>query len=88
MKQLKNYFYRGSNQKLAALVLGLTAGLNLQAAGVSSDAGDYKALPAGTNLAVAYYQHMEADKVYKNGNKVADDLDLSIDLGMLRYHRA
>lgn len=87
MKQMKNYFYHRSNQKIAALVFALTAALDLQAAGVSSDAGDYQALPGGTNLAVAYYQHMEADKAYANGDKVADDLDLSIDLGILRYVR-
>ncbi|PCN59340.1 hypothetical protein [Acinetobacter sp. YT-02] len=87
MKQMKNYFYHRSNQKIAALVFALTAALDLQAAGVSSDAGDYQALPGGTNLAVAYYQHTEADKAYANGDKVADDLDLSIDLGILRYVR-
>jgi hypothetical protein len=45
MKQMKNYFYHRSNQKIAALVFALTAALDLQAAGVSSDAGDYQALP-------------------------------------------
>lgn len=57
------------------------------AAGVSADPGDYKALPAGTNLAVAYYQHLTADDVYSNNNKVVDDLGLTLDLGMLRYVR-
>lgn len=57
------------------------------AAGVSADPGDYKALPAGTNLAVAYYQHLTADNVYANDNKVVDDLGLTLDLGMLRYVR-
>lgn len=57
----------------------------LFAAGVSSDPGDYKALPAGTNLVVAYYQHLKADNVYANDTKVIDDLGLTLDLGMLRY---
>lgn len=87
MKQKKNSFYHRSNQQIAVFALGLTATLNLQAAGVSSDAGDYQALPGGTNLAVAYYQHMDADKAYANNDKVADNLDLSIDLGILRYVR-
>lgn len=85
MKKEINYVNRSSNLKRAALVLGLTVTLDIHAAGISSDPGDYKALPAGTNLAVAYYQHMEADNVYANGNKVADNLGMGIDLGMLRY---
>lgn len=58
---------------------------SLFAAGVSSDPGDYKALPAGTNLAVAYYQHLKADNVYANDKKVVNDLGLTLDIGMLRY---
>lgn len=85
MKQMKNYFYRSASQKLTAFTFGLTAVMHIHAAGISSDAGDYKVLPAGTDLAVAYYQHMEADNVYANGNKVADNLGMGIDLGMLRY---
>lgn len=58
---------------------------SLFAAGVNSDPGDYKALPAGTNLAVAYYQHLKADNVYANDKKVVNNLGLTLDIGMLRY---
>ena len=58
---------------------------SLFAAGVSSDPGDYKAMPSGTNLAVAYYQHLKADNVYANDKKVVNDLGLTLDIGMLRY---
>lgn len=74
--------------KQACLVsCGILLAFESHALGVSSDPGDYKALPTGTNLAVGYYHYLEADKVYNNGNQVADDLDLSIHIGMLRYVR-
>lgn len=85
MEKMRNYFFSKVNQKLATFAFSLTVAFNIHAAGVSSDPGDYRALPAGTNLAVAYYQHMEADTVYQNSNKVSDDLGLTIDLGLLRY---
>src|SRR5690606_13658212 len=68
---------------LAPVLLCMSS--SLFAAGVSSDPGDYKALPAGTNLAVAYYQHLTADNVYTNDKKVVNDLGLTLDIGMLRY---
>jgi len=55
------------------------------AAGVNPDPGDYTALPPGTQIGVAYYQHLTADDVYVKGHKVVDNLDLSLDLGILRY---
>lgn len=54
-------------------------------ADVRPDPGDYTGLPAGTNLLLAYAQFPRADKVYANGNKVVDNLDLSINAGILRY---
>lgn len=66
---------------------GIILAFESYALGVSSDPGDYKALPVGTNLAVGYYQYLEADKVYNNGNQITDNLDLSMHIGMLRYVR-
>lgn len=55
------------------------------AAGVNPDPGDYTALPPGTQLGVVYYQHLRADEVFARGDKVLDELDLSLDIGILRY---
>lgn len=55
-------------------------------AATAPDAGDYTALPAGTNLSLVYLQNLHADDVYANGRKVAlgADLDLNLDLGLYR----
>ncbi len=55
-------------------------------AGTAPDAGDYTALPDGTNLSLVYLQSLHADDVYANGRKVAlpADLDLNLDLGLYR----
>jgi len=67
---------------LAALV-ALTSGV--AHADVKPDAGDYQAAPPGTDLLLLYYQHHEADKAYSRGKRVADKLDLELDVGLLRY---
>ncbi len=54
-------------------------------ADVKPDPGDYTALPEGTNLGVLYYQHHVADDIYFDGDKVASDAGLSLDVGILRY---
>ncbi|MBX3670867.1 MAG: transporter [Rhodocyclaceae bacterium] len=48
------------------------------------DPGDYTGLPGGSSVALFYYQHITADKVYANGTKVLDNLDLKLDVGLLR----
>ncbi|CAG2156787.1 hypothetical protein LMG31506_05810 [Cupriavidus yeoncheonensis] len=64
----------------AALLLGLAA----PAHAIDVDAGDYTALPAGTNLGLLYYQHAARDRVYASGNQVAGG-SLDSDVGILRY---
>lgn len=54
-------------------------------ADVRPDPGDYTGLPAGTNLLLGYAQFPRADSVYSKGNKVVSNLDLSLDVGILRY---
>lgn len=54
-------------------------------ADVRPDPGDYTGLPAGTNLLLGYAQFPRADAVYSKGNKVVSNLDLSLDVGILRY---
>jgi Putative MetA-pathway of phenol degradation len=52
------------------------------------DADDYAsgAIPAGTNLALLYYQYAKRNKVYSNGSQVAGG-DLTSDVGILRLVR-
>ena len=68
--------------KLSALILGSV--LSHSALAVDVAAGDYTALPAGTNLALAYYQTASRDELYSGGNKVAGDFSLASDVGILR----
>lgn len=55
----------------AAASLALTA----PARAIDLDAGDYTALPAGTNALVVYGQHATRDKLYSKG--VGADLNLT-----------
>ena len=50
------------------------------------DAGDYTALPPGTDVSLLYLQNLRADDTYVNGNKAAlpKDLDLNLKLGLFR----
>lgn len=52
------------------------------------DADDYAAgaIPAGTNLALLYYQYAQRDKVYSDGSQVAGG-DLKSEVGILRLVR-
>ncbi|AOZ02937.1 hypothetical protein BKK81_27645 [Cupriavidus sp. USMAHM13] len=65
----------------AAVALACAA---MPAHAIDVDAGDYTALPAGTNLGLLYYQHAERDKVYAGGTQVAGGR-LNSDIGILRY---
>lgn len=68
---------------LAAALPLLT--LHSPAHALDLDADDYSAgaIPAGTSLALLYYQHAERDKVYSNGAQVAGG-NLNSDVGILR----
>lgn len=66
----------------AALALGLALGLPAHAMDV--DAGDYTALPPGTNLGLLYYQHAERTELYSDGDTVLNDAKLKSDVGILR----
>lgn len=68
--------------QLSALILGSV--LSHSTFAVDVDAGDYTALPAGTNLAMLYYQDASRDELYSGGNKVAGDYSLASDVGILR----
>jgi len=68
--------------QLSSLVLATM--LSHSALAVDVDAGDYTALPAGTNLALAYYQTASRDELYAGGNVVDGDFSLASDVGILR----
>lgn len=67
-----------------ASLLGLSAGIVPSALAIDVDAGDYTALPEGTNLGLLYYQHAERNEVYADGHKVPVDAGLNSDVGILR----
>mgnify|MGYP000137796139 FL=1 len=71
-----------------AAMLPLMASLSQPARALDLDADDYAsgAIPAGTNLALLYYQHAQRNKVYSDGNQVAGG-DLKSDVGILRLVR-
>lgn len=66
----------------AAVLLALAA----PAHALDVEAGDYTALPAGTNLGLLYYQHVARNRVYADGNKVLGG-SLDSDVGIVRYVR-
>jgi len=55
-----------------------------QAHAVDVDAGDYTALPAGTNLGMLYYQYATRDAQYVKGKKAPGNLGLNSQVGILR----
>ncbi len=75
----RKHFARGA----AASALAAAAVLN-PAHALDVDPGDYTALPAGTNLAIVYYQHAQRNALYANGNKVPGNNKLDSDIGLLR----
>ena len=72
--------------KHLACAAALMACATVAQAGTSPDAGDYTALPAGTNLSLLYLQNLQADQVYAGGKRapLPADLDLNINLGLYR----
>ncbi|URI08761.1 transporter [Aquincola tertiaricarbonis] len=75
------------NLRLRATAAASCALLGLASApahAVDVDAGDYTALPAGTTLGLAYYQHAERNRLYAGGDRVPIDAGLSSDVGILR----
>jgi hypothetical protein len=51
---------------------------------LDTDADDYVASPAGTNLALLYFQHVQREALYANGDRVAGNSGLDSDTGILR----
>lgn len=68
---------------LTTLASGLLAA-TLPAHAVDVDAGDYTALPDGTNLAMVYYQYATRDTAYSNGSSQPGRPGLDSHVGILR----
>lgn len=69
--------------KPLVMALGLASAATANA--VDVDPGDYTALPAGTNLAMLYYQHATNNKLYANGDRVPVDAGLDTNISIFRY---
>ena len=67
--------------RIATLAAMLSTG---PAHALDVDAGDYTALPAGTNLALLYYQHASRDALYQHGRRADLDAGLTSDIGIFR----
>lgn len=50
-----------------------------------NDAKDCWPAPAGTNLAVLYYDHTAGHELFADGSKVEGDLNYTADIGLFRY---
>jgi len=65
------------------LAAGIAA-LGSSSYAIDIDAGDYTALPEGTNVGLVYYQHAERNTLQSNGNQVAGNNGLNSDIAILR----
>lgn len=63
-------------------VLGLS--IFTASAFADNDPRDYVPLPAGTTLIASYFSHISATNAYSKGNKAANNMDLSANIGMIR----
>lgn len=74
-----------------ATAAGLLMGTSLSAytgsavAEIKTSPGDYAPVPAGTDLALLYLDHVKADDVYAGGDKVLNGLDFTLDVELLRF---
>ncbi len=70
----------------AALTMLALANSNaVEAAVLSTDPGDYVALPPGTELGLLYYQHAERNRIKVDGHTVTRDFGLDSDIGIARF---
>lgn len=74
------------NKLKISVLLGLMGLVTMPAfAATAPDPGDYTGLPAGTDLALLYYNHVTADDLYVGGQKASSDLGLKADIGIARF---
>jgi len=71
---------------LARTALGVCVASMVHSAGaVNVDAGEYVALPPGSDAVLVYYQHAERDRLYVKGEQISGQARLDSDVGILRY---
>ncbi|WP_407509717.1 transporter [Ralstonia sp. GP101] len=75
---------QASKQLAAMAVAFLALTLAAPASAVDLDAGDYTALPGGTNALVIYGQYATRDELYSKGNQVPINPRLDSEIGILR----
>lgn len=75
---------RNSCAFLVAALGFFSGAISTTAEAIDVDAGDYTALPAGTNLAMAYAQFAERNALYSSGDKAPIDAGLDSQVGILR----
>ncbi|KMK18609.1 hypothetical protein ABW09_08525 [Pluralibacter gergoviae] len=67
-----------------ALFVCLFFGFSKVAMAIDFDAGDYTAMPEGTNLGLLYYTHAKSGSYYAGGQQVKHDTSLTQDISILR----
>lgn len=65
-----------------AIIISFAISGNARA--IDVDAGDSTPMPAGTDLGLLYYQHVERREFYKDGHKQPGNARLDSDIGILR----
>lgn len=85
---MKTFMQKFATQRVCntATVIGALFSIlaSVPASAIDVDAGDYTALPAGTNLGLVYYQYAERDTLYSRGSKVPVNAGLDSQIGILR----
>lgn len=90
MSPLSNYErkisfpFKQRNVSIASAAVATLLLSSGSALAIDVDAGDYTALPPGTNLAMGYYQFATRDALYSNGDKQKINAGLDSQIGILR----
>lgn len=84
MSLSKPSFLRTSSALAALATFGLAALTSQSAHAIDIDAGDYTALPEGTNVVALYGQHAQRNSLYARGDQVNGNFGLDSNIGVLR----
>lgn len=87
MYPLGSKAFTRTTRKIIAFIYLATMGIAASAAEISTDPGDYAALPSGVDLGIVYYQHAERNAFYANGAKMPGPFKLETDIGLARWVR-
>lgn len=73
------------NTIIAGAVLLASLGMIRPAAALEVTAGDYEAFPAGSDIAMLYYQWADRSQTYSHGNQVSGNTGLTSNVALARY---